>query len=283
MGNPFDKAPAAGTVIDAPAPETPIVETPVLETPAKVETPAPAVKETPAPEADGTLLGEEPKSADEIAKLAAEATAKAKADADAKAEALKNETPEQKAEREKLEAETAAKAKLVPDKYTLKAPEGMKVDEAFLNDKLSPVLKTYGVTQEAFQKIIDVYAPHLQAQQKQYVEAQQTEAIKAWKDNVKAWGDETKEIYGVKLAAEMAYAAKAINKFSSDPKALRELMNDKPGTTGTGIGNNKLIVEFMIKAGKLLGEDTFPKGNPAPGEKDTSDEAKAKRLFPNNP
>ena len=81
----------------------------------------------------------------------------------------------------------------------------------------------------------------------------------------------------------MAYAAKAINKFSSDPKALRELMNDKPGTTGTGIGNNKLIVEFMIKAGKLLGEDTFPKGNPAPGEKDTSDEAKAKRLFPNNP
>ena len=86
-------------------------------------------------------------------------------------------------------------------------------------------------------------------------------------------------MFGPKLNTEMAYAAKAINKFSSDPKALRELMNDKPGTTGTGIGNNKLIVEFMIRAGKLLGEDTFPKGSPAAGENDNSDEAKAERMF----
>lgn len=77
----------------------------------------------------------------------------------------------------------------------------------------------------------------------------------------------------------MAYAAKAIDQFSSDPKALRELMNDKPGTKGTGIGNNKLIVEFFIKAGKLLGEDTFPKGSPPAGDKDNSDEAKAERMF----
>ena len=287
MGNPFDKAPAAGTVIDAPAPDAvkPVVDAPVSDSqiPAADKPVADKPVVDKPPEGDGTLLGEEPKSSEEIAKLAAEADAKAKAEADAKAEALKNETPEQKAAREKLEAEAQAKAKLVPDKYTLKAPEGMKVDEAFLNDKLAPVLKTYGVTQEAFQKIIDVYAPHLQEQQKQGIALQQTEAIKAWKDNVKAWGEETKAFFGPKLNEEMAYAAKAINKFSSDPKALRELLNDKPGTTGTGLGNNKLLVEFMIKAGKLLGEDTFPKGNPPPGEKDTSDEAKAKRLFPNNP
>ena len=77
------------------------------------------------PSATGLGEGREPKSSEEIAKLAAEADAKAKAEADAKAEALKNETPEQKAAREKLEAEAQAKAKLVPDKYTLKAPEGM--------------------------------------------------------------------------------------------------------------------------------------------------------------
>ena len=35
----------------------------------------------------------------------------------------------------------------------------------------------------------------------------------------------------------------------------------------------------MIKAGKLLGEDTFPKGSPQPGVKDNSDEAKADRMF----
>ena len=155
----------------------------------------------------------------------------------------------------------------------------MKVDEVFLNDKLAPVLKEHKVTQAALQAILDVYAPHLQEQQKQGIALQQTEAIKAWKDNVKAWGEETKAAFGPKLKEEMAYAAKAINQFSSDPKALRELMNDKPGTTGTGIGNNMLMVEFMIRVGKLLGEDTFPKGSPQAGVKDNSDEAKADRMF----
>ena len=297
MGNPFDKV---TPVADAPVtPVTPAPVTPVV--PVTPEVVAPAEKpaaEAPvkAPEGEGTLLGQEEKvekTAEEKAAEAAEATkvAEAKAKVDAENKKLleaddKTLTPEQLAKKQELikaEADAKAKADVVPDKYTLTAPKGMTVDQDFLDNKLAPVLKENKITQAAFQKIIDVYAPHLQAQQKMYVEAQQTEAIKAWKENVKAWGEETKAIYGSKLNAEMAYAAKAINKFSSDPKALRELMNDKPGTTGTGIGNNKLIVEFMIKAGKLLGEDTFPKGNPAPGEKDTSDEAKAKRLFPNNP
>ncbi len=275
MGNPFDKAPAAETVV-APAVTAPV---PVVEPVVNVaDAPAPVVKEEPAavaPAGDGTLLGDEPKAP----QTAEEKAAADKAAADAKAEALKNETPEAKAAREKAEADAIAKGNVVPDKYVLKAPEGMKVDEAFLNDKLAPVLKEHGVTQAAFQKIIDVYAPHLQAQQLAYVAQQQTEAIKAWKDNVKAWGEETKAHFGPKLNEEMAYAAKAINKFSSDPKALRELMNDKPGTTGTGIGNNKLIVEFFIKAGKLLGEDTFPRGSNPPGTHDNSDEAKAERMF----
>ena len=90
MGNPFDKVTPAATAV-AEAPVTPVVETPVVVAPEATTLAA----EVPvkAPEGDGTLLGEEPKSADEIAKLAAEADAKAKAEADAKAEALKNETP----------------------------------------------------------------------------------------------------------------------------------------------------------------------------------------------
>lgn len=276
-GNPFETAVTPAASVTPVAPVTPVPVTPV--TPVPEVKPAPVVVPPVTPEGEGTLLGEEAKPAEEIARLAAEATAKAKADADAKAEALKNETPEQKVAREKAEADAAAKSKTVPDKYTLKAPEGMKVDQVFLDTKLSPVLKEHGVTQEAFQKIIDVYAPHLQEQQKQGILAQQEEAIKAWKENVKKWGEETKEVYGTKLNSELAYAAKAINKFSSDPKGLRELLNDKPGTTGTGIGNNKLLTEVLIKAGKLLGEDTFPKGSPAPGDNDNSDEAKAERMF----
>jgi hypothetical protein len=149
----------------------------------------------------------------------------------------------------------------------------MKVDQDFLDNKLAPVLKEHGITQEAFQKIIDVYAPHLQAQQKQGILAQQTEAINAWKENIKKWGDETKEWLGAKPDEARAPAARAINKLSSDPAGLRAILND------TGVGNHKLVVEMFIKAGKLLGEDSFPKGSPVAGDHDNSDEAKADRMF----
>lgn len=278
--NPFEKAAAATAVVDAPPP---VVDKPVVDAPAKVEEPKPAA------EVEGTLLGKEEKTAEEIAAETAVATkaAEEKAKVDAENKKLleadeKTLTPEQLAKKQELVKEKAAadaKSKTVPEKYEVKAPEGMKVDQVFLDTKLAPVLKEHGVTQEALQKIIDVYAPHLQEQLKQGITAQQDDAINAWKDNVKAWKAETKEVYGTKLDSEMAYAAKAINKLSSDPKALRELLNDKPGTTGTGLGNNKLIAEMFIKAGKFLGEDTFPIGSKAAGEADTSDEAKAERMF----
>ena len=62
MGNPFDKAPAAETVV-APAVTAPV---PVVEPVVNVaDAPAPVVKEEPAavaPAGDGTLLGDEPKA-----------------------------------------------------------------------------------------------------------------------------------------------------------------------------------------------------------------------------
>lgn len=263
------------------APVTPVA--PVVAAPEVPVTPAPV---TPAPvvEGDGTLLGVEQKPAEEIAKLAEEAKAKEIADAAAKAELLKNETPEAKSVREKAEADKlAADANTVPDKYTAKLPDGMTLNQVAL-DKLAPVLKELKITQGGFQKIIDVYAPIVNEQAATQIAKQQADAISGWKDNVKKWGDETKAMFGAKLNSEMSYAAKAIDKFSSDPKGLRELMNDKPGTTGTGVGNHKLMVEFMIKAGKLIGEDTFPKGNPPAGSKiGETDEGKASQMFPNNP
>lgn len=268
----------------APVAVAPVVAAPVVAVPVVEKTPAPVVTPTPAVEEGGTLLGDEPKPAEEIAKLAEEAAAKATTEAAAKAEALKNETPEAKSIREKAEADKiAAEGNVIPDKYMAKMPDGQTLNQAVL-DKLSPVLKEQKITAAGFQKIIDAWAPLAAEDAKNALAKQQEDAIKGWKDNVKKWGDETKEFFGQKLKAEMAHAARAIDKFSTDPKALRELMNDKPGTTGTGIGNHKLMVEFMINAGKLLGQDTFPKGNPPPGGKaGETDEGKASQMFPNNP
>ena len=264
-GNPFETAVTPAAPVIPVAPVTPVPVTPVAPVPEVKPAPVavvPAVK----PEEEETFLGGEEKTPEE--KAAAE-----KAAADAKAEVLKNETPEEKVAREKAEAEAAQKANIVPEKYEVKAPEGMKVDQAFLDNKLAPVLKEHGVTQAAFQKIIDVYAPHLQDQLKQQVANQQTEAIKGFKEMIKGWGKETSEWLGAKPEEARAPAARAINKLSSDPAGLRAILND------TGIGNHKLVVEMFIKAGKLLGEDSFPKGSPAPGTADTSDEAKAERMF----
>lgn len=156
----------------------------------------------------------------------------------------KSLTPEELAKKKELiKAQETAKAKSVPEKYEVKV-EGYEVDQTML-EKLSPVFKELKLTQEAVQKIANVYAPLVQAQ----VEKQQQDSINHFKEITNGWKEETNKLLGAEPAKELRFAAKFLNKFGSPE--LREMMKE------TGVGNHPELVKALIKAGKAISEDAF--------------------------
>lgn len=170
-----------------------------------------------------------------------------KAKAEAGAEELKNETPEAKTARETKEAAEAA-AKAVPEKYELKMPDGMKLDEKLM-ESVSPILKKYNITQAGAQELADAYAPHVKAQ----VEAKSKAAMDGFKAITDGWKAETLKILGAEPDKAMAPAAKFMNTFGT-PK-LREMLEE------TGLGNHPELVQAFINAGKAIGTDSFADPN----------------------
>jgi len=161
---------------------------------------------------------------------------------------------------------------VVPEKYDLKVPEGMTLDQAML-DKISPVFKELKISQEGAQRLADVYAPYI----KEMVEQSRTTAVGEFNKMVGDWKAETtKELSkdGAKSEQELAHAAKFIDKFGGPE--LRQVLNE------TGLGNHIALVKAFIKAGKAIANDSFPDSTKR-DVKDDSEEAKAKRMFPSMP
>ena len=168
------------------------------------------------------------------------------------------------------EVKEPAAAKVVPEKYELKMPEGMQVDTALL-DAVTPIFKEAGITQEVAQKLADAYAPVIQ----KAGQAQHEAAMAAFDKQIEDWGKETKAMLGPDAVKEMAPAGRLIQTFAGkDAPALRQLLND------TGLGNHPLMVKFLIAAGKAISQDKFVDGGNMPG--DNSEAAVTKRLYPNS-
>jgi hypothetical protein len=160
----------------------------------------------------------------------------------------------------------APAAVAVPDKYEIKAPEGMTIDPVTL-EAVTPVFKELGLSQEGAQKLVDAYAPQVSAM----LQKQQDEAIQTYQSIKDEWKAETVKELGVNGDKELALAAKAINQFGDD--SLRKMLDD------TGLGNNIHAVKFFIKVGKAFSSDSFPDPASQKGHALTEDE-KAKSLFP---
>lgn len=142
---------------------------------------------------------------------------------------------------------------IVPEKYDLKLEEGVEIDNNLLNT-LTPVFKELKLSNEAVNKLAAAYAPIVKNQ----VERQQEAAINNWKEIKDGWAKETKEMLGANSAKELSFAAKFINKMTDNPQEateLRQLLDE------TGIGNNKLLVKMLVKAGKSISEDSFVEPN----------------------
>lgn len=136
-----------------------------------------------------------------------------------------------------------AKAKEVPEKYEIKVPEGMTLDQAFV-DELIPVFKELKITQAGAQKLADLYTKKLQAN----ADAQAADFKKFLKDSY----DETVTALGAKYKEELAYVAKVRDMFLSEE--TREMLD------ASGLSNNKAFILDLVKLGKLISEDKLVGG-----------------------
>jgi hypothetical protein len=160
---------------------------------------------------------------------------------------------------------------VIPEKYEIKPPEGMTVDQGLL-DAVTPVFKELKLTQEGAQKLADAYAPHVA----KVVEQAQTQAVGEFNKMVDGWKTETINILskdGGKPEVELAHAARFIAKFGGTE--LQQVLND------TGLGNHPVLVKAIIAAGKTLANDNFPDSGHKEGTPPTPEE-KAKKMFPSS-
>lgn len=159
--------------------------------------------------------------------------------AETKVETKVEETsPETKTEETKT-SETAKPA--LPEKYELKAPEGVQVSAETL-EKVALFAKEQGLTQDQAQK---VFERQIQAEA-DLVSAQQAklqEEASKWMDQLK--GD--KEIGGDSLKENVEHAKRVVEKYGSD--AFKETLNK------TGLGNHPELVRVFARIGKQMAED----------------------------
>ncbi len=139
------------------------------------------------------------------------------------------------------------KAEGVPEAYEFKAPEGQELDTAAV-EAFTPIAKELGLTNDQAQKLVDLYA----AQMANAAKGQQ-DAFTAIRDGWVASVRNDPEIGGGKLEGNLAIAAKAIDQFGGPE--LRQALNE------TGVGDNPAVIKFMIKVGKAISEDNFPRGS----------------------
>lgn len=150
---------------------------------------------------------------------------------------------------------------VVPEAYAdPKLPEGMVLAPE-LKTKFDSVAKESGLSQEQYQKFVDV--------QMEYTEAQMKQTMDAFTKQIQEWKDETKKELGADMTKTLSVASKAIDTIFTNPeenKAFREMM------TETGMGNWKLMVKAFTFVGEQLKEDKFVAGKSGDMERKSTED-----------
>lgn len=163
-----------------------------------------------------------------------------------------------------------------PEKYEFKAPEGYELDEKAI-EAATPVFKELGLSQEAAQKLVDLYSN----MSKETAEA----PYKLWQDMNKKWADEVKADpqLGPRLDQVKQNVSRALDSIG-DPAlttAFKEAMDL------TGAGNHPAFVKVIdrlaahfIEGKHVSGNNPSPHGQTAPG---AAPQSAAKAMYPNLP
>jgi len=144
-------------------------------------------------------------------------------------------------------------------------PQGIEIDAASMTEA-KKLFAVDGLSQERAQSYVDLYASRLK-------EATE-EPYRLWAETQRDWQTTVKtdrEIGGARLAANLAIASKAIERFGGD--ALRQALNV------SGAGNHPDVIRAFIRIGKAISEDSLVLGRGV--VHDTRN--RAERLYPNDP
>jgi hypothetical protein len=146
---------------------------------------------------------------------------------------------------------------VVPEKYEFKFGDGVELDEPAIQ-LFTPVLKELGITQEAAQKLADVFVKELTRQ-----DSVLSEHYSSQRDSWAATSKSDKDFGGANFEANTKIAQTAVAKFGSP--ALKEILET------TGLGNHPEMVRFFWKVGQTIREDsTVNPGGENPPPKDTA-------------
>lgn len=173
------------------------------------------------------------------------------------------------------EAKPDAKA-TVPEAYEFKAPDNYTVDKTVV-EKVTPVFKELGLSQEAAQKLFDLQVERELTLAKGPQEAY--EALrKEWRDTILK---NTTLAQNNDLRPEVKSAiSKGIDTLGTDlAKSFREVMDT------SGLGDHPAVVEALYKFAQSVTEGSHVTGKgPSPtGQKapDAAPPTVAKAMFPN--
>jgi hypothetical protein len=154
----------------------------------------------------------------------------------------------------------AAKQYAVPDKYDLKAPQGVTLEQAALGE-IEASAKALGLTQAQAQKFLE----HKLAEGKEQAEFQKTfldEQRKVWN------GDLAKhpKYGGQNLTATAEHARRVLDRFAPPSlvwqgKTLPQLLEE------TGFGDHPLVNIVLSEVGAAMAEGKVGSGPTAPGSK----------------
>jgi hypothetical protein len=126
--------------------------------------------------------------------------------------------------------------KPIPETYDIKMPDGISMDKDLLAE-VTPLFRDAKLSPAQAQVVADAYMQN------------QTKAIEAHNNQVKAWAAEAKadkEFGGPKFAENMGAARKAFTEFGSE-RALQIFDT-------YGLGNNPEVLRMFVRIGKAMGE-----------------------------
>jgi hypothetical protein len=167
------------------------------------------------------------------------------------------QTQQQITQDQKPEADKPAAG--APEKYDIKAPEGVAMDETGM-EAFAGFARDQGLTNEAAQAFLDKLGPVMTQRHTDQIAAVQQQWFDASKND--------KEFGGPQFDQNLAIAQRALDKFGS-PELTQFLVD-------SGLGKHPEIIRAFHKVGKAISEDSLVTGQGSGAPQKTM----AQRMYP---
>lgn len=138
-----------------------------------------------------------------------------------------------------------------PENYEFELPEGYELNQE-VTEEFTAYARELNLPQDKAQAAVSMGVKLLESAQAKQAEAY-AQQVSAWRNEV----TNDKDIGGPALAENLSYAAKVLDTYAPD---LRAVLDE------TGLGNHPAFVKAFVKIGKAISEDRLVGGaQQAPG------------------